>query len=116
MGGERNDDDLTSSEEDDHRNKAEAGIARGAVRSMGRSVAKTAAKFPAVGRLPTVRPVPVPRAGAVMPRRLPVKQVAKISDRMSQGLDLYDSVSSESTQSKVLRLTSFVSSKSAHAS
>jgi hypothetical protein len=37
MGGESNDDDLTSSEEDDHRNKAEAGIARGAVRSMGRS-------------------------------------------------------------------------------
>jgi hypothetical protein len=109
MEGESNDDVL--SEEDDRRNKAEAGIARGAVRSMGRSVAKTAAKLPAVGRLPAVRPVPVPRSGAVMPRRLPVKQVAKISDRMSQGLDLYDSVSSESTQSKVLKLTSFVSSK-----
>jgi hypothetical protein len=106
----KNDDE--GEDEEDLRNKTEAGIARGAVRSLARS----AARFPAVGRIPVARPVVLPRPvpmKMVMPRRLPVKQVAKISDRMSQGLDLYDSAAeSSANQSHLVKLGSFASSKS----
>jgi hypothetical protein len=110
-------------DEEEERNKAEAGIARGAARSMGLS----AARLPAVGRLPAVpRPmvVRIPRPPAprvvmpksaprvAMPRRLPVKQVAKVSDRVSQGLDLYDlAAESSAKESNLSKLRSFASSK-----
>jgi hypothetical protein len=101
--------------EHDRRNKTEAGVARGAARSLG----TTAARLPAVGRLPLGRPaVTVPRPPVsvhhgMMPRRLPVKQVAKISDRVSQGIDLYDlAAESSARESHLLRIRSFALSKS----
>lgn len=103
--------------DDDARHKAEAGLVRGAARSLGR-----VSRSPMVGRLPAPRTV-VPRSvttvpsaaprptGAVMPRRLPVQRVAKVSDRVSQGLDLYDLASASSAkESYISKVRSFASS------
>ena len=63
---DNNDDTGTSSE------------AAGVVRGLSRSI-KGVLRFPAVGRLPRQ---------VVKQRRLPVRQIAKTSDRLSQGLDV----------------------------
>lgn len=109
MRENNNDSEEKENEEEDRRNKTEAGMARGAVRSLGR----TAAQLPAVGRLPAAaKPLQLPRPAAVMPRRLPVKQVAKISDRVSQTLDLYDLAAAESAkESHLAKLLGFTLSK-----
>jgi hypothetical protein len=105
---------------DDKRNTAEAGIARGAVRAMSKSATRATAQFPSIGSLP--RPMPakivVPKAapgvGVVMPRKLPVRQVAKVSDRVSQGLDLYDLATTKSpsnvSESKFSKFRNFATS------
>jgi hypothetical protein len=69
--------DKNDEKEEDPNNASAAGLIRGALRSIGRS----AARLPSVGRLPIQRP------------NLPVKQIAKLSDRLSIGLDIYDSAS-----------------------
>lgn len=122
MPGESTHDNEHDDDEEDRRNKAEAGIARGAARSLGRtagaarSLGRTAVTLPTVGRLPMPRPAVVlprpPPARLVMPRRLPVKHVAKISDRVSQGLDLYElAAESSAKESRLLKIRSFASSK-----
>jgi hypothetical protein len=84
-------------DEDEDPNASAAGLIRGALRSIGRS----AAKFPTVGRLPIQRP------------NLPIKQIAKLSDRLSLGLDIYDSASESKLGSRwrLSRVIQFASSK-----
>lgn len=55
-----------------------AGVVRGISRSI-KGAARSIVRFPAVGRLPRQ---------VVKQRRLPVRRVAKLSDRLSTGLDL----------------------------
>ena len=47
----------------------------------------------------------------IMRRRVPVKDVARISDRVSQGLDVYDIATKHDSQGKLSRLASFVTSE-----
>jgi hypothetical protein len=84
-------------DDDEDPNASSAGLIRGALRSIGRS----AARLPTVGRLPTQRP------------NLPVKQIAKLSDRLSLGLDIYDSASESKLGSRwrLSRVIQFASSK-----
>jgi hypothetical protein len=84
-------------DEDEDPNASAAGLIRGALRSIGRS----AAKLPTVGRLPIQRP------------NLPIKQIAKLSDRLSLGLDIYDSASESKLGSRwrLSRVIQFASSK-----
>ena len=65
----------------DDRGSKEAGVVRGLARSM-QTIGRHSVKLPSMGRLPA------PRPGGV---RLPVKQVAKISDRISTGWSMWDS-------------------------
>jgi hypothetical protein len=83
--------------DDEDLNASAAGLIRGALRSIGRS----AARLPTVGRLPIQRP------------NLPVKQIAKLSDRLSLGLDIYDSASESKLGSRwrLSRVIQFASSK-----
>jgi hypothetical protein len=83
--------------DDDERNKADAGIARGAAQSIGKSLDKsvrTVAKFPSVRRRITTS------------RRVPVRRVAQISDKVSQGLEYYGYASE--TQWKSSRAWRFI--------
>jgi len=120
-------------EQEEDRNAAEAGLARGVVRS----VAQKGMRLPVVGRLP-VRSTAAPRMprmtsfpkasaprgvrmpkissikspkfpsaaprGGVMPRKLPVKDVARLSDRVSLGVDMYGSASEQQTGAHKWRL------------
>jgi hypothetical protein len=79
--GLEDDDTDTAAPATDDRGSAEAGVVRGLARSM-QTIGRQAVKLPSVGRLPA------PRSGVV---RLPVKQVAKISDRISTGWSMWDS-------------------------
>lgn len=82
---------------------AEAGITRGALRSLGRS----AVRLPAVGRLPITR-----RGGAPALRtRLQVKQVARVSDRVSTGLDLLNTAQEANLSRKRARFQRLVTSE-----
>jgi hypothetical protein len=91
------DNDVVDDVEDEDPNASAAGLIRGALRSIGRS----AAKLPTVGRLPIQRP------------NLPIKQIAKLSDRLSLGLDIYDSASESKLGSRwrLSRVIQFASSK-----
>jgi hypothetical protein len=123
---------------------SEAGIVRGVARSVGRITSQkgiSMVKLPAVGRLPvanTKPPIPSLFRGpkvttttgptaTIIPKRISVKQVAKVSDHVSQGISLFDSASdvSDSTTTtqkqatkkniyieRVQRLQIFASSKS----
>lgn len=93
----------SSSVDENHAHNASAeaaGIVRGFARSVGRSVARLP-----IGSLPR---------RAVFRRRLPVRQVAKLSDRIATGLDLFSSAveSTEGKQRMILsRVTSFATCK-----
>ena len=69
----------------DDKNKNDVGKeAAGVIRGVSRSIVRS----PLVGRLPVVR------SGAskgLLRQRLPVRQVAKVSDRLSTGLDVFSS-------------------------
>jgi hypothetical protein len=76
----------------DERGSAEAGAVRGLARSV-QTMGRQAVKLPTLGRLPAQAPrmpAPRPRSSGT---RIPVKQVAKISDRISTGWDLWDTAS-----------------------
>jgi hypothetical protein len=81
---EANDDD----DDDDQHTHAEAagGVVRGAARSLGRSVLKAP-----VGSLPH---------RAVFRQRLPLRQVAKLSDRLSTGYDWWSTAVESTTDGK----------------
>ena len=91
-------DNVVVVDEDEDPNASAAGLIRGALRSIGRS----AARLPTVGRLPIQRP------------NLPVKQIAKLSDRLSLGFDIYDSASESKLGSRwrLSRVIQFASCKS----
>lgn len=82
---DRHDDDENKDEDSNHA-EAAGGVVRGAARSLGRTVLRPALKAP-VGSLPH---------RAVFRQRLPLKQVAKVSDRLSTGYDWW-STAVEST-------------------
>ena len=84
-------------EDAEERASAEAGVVRGLARSI-QTTGRQAARFPAVGRLP---------AASRLPSRIPVKQVAKISDRVSTGWDVWDTAN-ETGAWKLSRLRPFV--------
>lgn len=84
---------------------AEAGITRGALRSLG----KSAIRLPAVGRLPVAR-----RGVSVRPR-LQVKQIARVSDRVSTGLDVLSTVQKANLKWKLSRFRRLVTSESTYA-
>ena len=76
------DSDVLSDTDDGHDTSSEAaGIVRGISRSL-RSASRSIAKLPSVGSIPR---------RAVMKRRVPVKRVASVSDRVSTGIDLLSS-------------------------
>ena len=119
-GGDYREEGGDVEEDRDDRGAVEAGVARGVVRSMARQ----GLRLPAVGRLPLRAATGgkgFPKAGSsglpmaappriVMPRRLPVRDVARISDRMSQGLDVWGSA--EEVQWRLLsRLHNFATSE-----
>ncbi len=72
-----------------------AGVARGAVKT-----ASTLSRRAAIGRLPKPAVIPkarpMPRAG-LFPKKVPMKQVVKVSDRISTGFDAYDAASNLET-------------------
>lgn len=87
----------------------EAGIVRGVSRSVAqravaaRSAGRSLAKLPSVGRLPrapTPRALPKAAVGAAPLKaatkavKVPVKSVARLTDRVSTGLDLWEMASS----------------------
>ena len=80
-------------ESEDHTSSESAGIVRGAART-----ATTLSRRGIVGRLPkpAVKPTVIPRGPMprVLPKKMPLKHVAKVSDRLSTGFDAYDAVSS----------------------
>ena len=59
-----------------------AGLARGAIRT-----ATSISKRTAIGRLPTKVTPAVSATSRLLPRRLRIQQVAKVSDRLSTGFD-----------------------------
>jgi hypothetical protein len=67
-----------------------AGVMRGVSRSIGRG--------PWIGRLPA-RPSPSSVGRGILRKRLPVRHVARVSDRVATGLDLYTSALEASTES-----------------
>lgn len=131
--------------QEEDRNAVEAGLARGVVRSVARKgmrlpvvgrlpVSSTAAprmprmtSFPKASAPPGVRmpkissikgpkfPSAAPPRGGVMPRKLPVKDVARLSDRVSLGVDVYGSASEQQAgvvpKWKLQRLRNFATSK-----
>ncbi len=114
-------DENTATETDDVGKKggtSEAGIFRGLARSVGRNSGSTAQqgismlRIPTIGRLPATsatttatsaskvvfRQPKIPsRPSDFIPRKVPVKQVVKVSDHVSQGINVIDSASESST-------------------
>jgi hypothetical protein len=91
----------TDDDEHDDNTGNTSSEAAGVVRGLSRSV-KGVLRFPAVGRLPRQ---------VVKQRRLPVRQIAKASDRLSQGLDvLFEAVDAtgETRQPWRIRFTNFL--------
>jgi hypothetical protein len=97
---------------------SEAGALRGIARSLGRGTGTPSQvgmlRLPTIGRLPITSPpntvsstilkapIKAPRniatGGSItIPRKIPVKRVAKVSDQVSQGISLFDSASESST-------------------
>jgi hypothetical protein len=72
--------------------------AAGVVRGLSRSI-KGVLRFPAVGRLPRQ---------VVKQRRLPVRQIAKASDRLSQGLDVLFEAVDATGETRRTRFTNFL--------
>lgn len=103
---DENDNKNESSENDDNdgrdRTSSEAaGIVRGLSRSI-RGATGSLFRFPAIGRLPR----------QVVKRRLPVRRVAKVSDRLSTGLDVLTTAvdaTGEGRKSWRIRLKNFAS-------
>ena len=94
-----------SNDDDDGRGRTSseaAGVVRGLSRSI-KGATGSLFRFPAIGRLPR----------QVAKQRLPVRRVAKMSDRLSTGLDLFSSAvdAAEARKSWRIRLTNFVSCK-----
>lgn len=91
-----NDESTTSSDKEDTSSEA-AGVVRGLARSF-----KGMMRFPGVGSLPR---------RAVLKRRLPVQRVASVSDRLSTGIDLFQTaVETEEASTRLKRVTTFVKS------
>ena len=109
---------------------SEAGIFRGLARSVGRNSGSTAQqgismlRIPTIGRLPATsaatttatsaskvvlrQPKILPsRPSDFIPRKLSVKQVVKVSDHVSQGINVIDSASESSTISNKKTKNSF---------
>lgn len=87
--------------QDEDNTSAEAGgIVRGAART-----ATTMSRRAVIGRLPKAAPKPpriiIPKGKApmprIMPKKVPLKHVARVSDRISTGFDAYDAVTSSSS-------------------
>jgi hypothetical protein len=116
-GGDNNNNMTTSHHSNNNiAGATEAGIVRGVSRSVAQRGARSMAKLPAVGKLPrtTVKPprgavhVPkhvvartTPKGNAIRSatrRRVPVRRVAKVTDRMSTGLDLWESGTEAATE------------------
>lgn len=88
--------DASTSDKEDTSSEA-AGIVRGVARSF-----KGMIRFPGVGSLPR---------HAVLKRRLPVQRVANVSDRLSTGIDLFQTaVETEEASTRLKRVTTFVKS------
>ena len=115
---------------------SEAGVLRGLARSFGRSSGNTfqkgisMMKIPTIGRLPaTAVPsstatvntaskvvfrqgalpkLPSPRPSDFIPRKVPIKQVVKLSDHVSQGISFIDSASESSTKSNIRKMNVYV--------
>lgn len=97
------DDEAPAHDADASAGSTEAGIVRGVSRSVAVSRA-------GVGRLP-LSPRAVPR-NVPVPRRVPVKQVARLTDRMSTGWDVWDAAASQDSavQKRRQQLRSFATS------
>lgn len=95
---------MHESDDDQDRTSSEAaGIVRGISRSI-RGARGSIFRFPAIGRLP--------RQAVVKQRRLPVRQVAKLSDRISTGLDVLSTAVDATAEGRKhwrIRIKSFVS-------
>jgi hypothetical protein len=90
-------------DEDYNLGKEAAGVVRGVSRSIARAPMRSIARAPMIGRLPR----------HVIRQRLPVKQVARFSDRLATGLDWWSSAvesSSEGRQPRWTRIRSFAGS------
>jgi hypothetical protein len=94
-------DPIQLNQDEDNNTSAEAGgIVRGAART-----ATTMSRRAVIGRLPKAPPKPpriiIPKGKApmprIMPKKVPIKHVARVSDRISTGFDVYDSVTSSSS-------------------
>ncbi len=82
--GDKEDDD---SHESSGSSPEAAGVARGAVKT-----ATSVSRRAAIGRLP--KPAAAhPTPAGIFPKKVPMKQVAKVSDRISTGFDAYDAAS-----------------------
>jgi hypothetical protein len=111
---------------------SEAGVFRGLTQSIGQRAGTVAQKgmsmmrMPTIGRLPATvtpsatssattaskvimhqRPIPKVSPSNFISRKVPVKQVVKVSDQLSQGISIIDSASESSTNSKMIKKNIF---------
>ena len=109
-GNDKDDCSISASDSKEHDNdkhaeagSAEAGIVRGVSRSVAqravaaRTAGRTIVKLPSVGRLPRAAPRHVATTATKSARLVPVKRVARLTDRVSTGMDLWDSAASSSS-------------------
>jgi hypothetical protein len=90
---------FAATDDDEHDNTGNTSSeAAGVVRGLSRSI-KGVLRFPAVGRLPRQ---------VVKQRRLPVRQIAKASDRLSQGLDVLFEAVDATGETRRTRFTNFL--------
>lgn len=95
---------IVDDDDDDDGRARTSSEAAGVVRGLSRSIKGATGsiiRFPAVGRLPR----------QIVKRRLPVRRVAKLSDRLSTGLDLLQEAATTGEGRKPwrIRFTNFIS-------
>jgi hypothetical protein len=105
-----NGDDSSNSPDEEAKDRGDlSGEAAGVVRGVSRSIVRA----PMIGRLPRSAGVTTRSAGkGILRQRLPVRQVARVSDRFSTGLDWWSSAvessdDATSTNKKWARIRSF---------
>lgn len=81
------DGDIDNLDHDDEGEHDLSGEVAGVVRGVSRSIVRG----PLIGRLPAAQPSGSSLGKGILRRRLPARQVARVSDRMATGLDVYSS-------------------------
>lgn len=120
MSSDDNSDNSSSNDSSQDTSSEAAGVVRGLARSI-----QGVMRHPGVGSLPR-RPVlkelknmirfpgvgSLPRQTTVLKRRLPVQRVASVSDRLSTGMDLFQTAVEQQIEeaSRLKRVTTFVKS------